>query len=65
MRKFEKVKLEKIKDLYFVGEVELIILKIVILDKLEKVFLEELEKGKLFYFEVVKVNEFGEIIFRN
>ncbi|MDE5081094.1 MAG: formylglycine-generating enzyme family protein, partial [Trichodesmium sp. St18_bin1] len=56
---------EKIKDLYSVGEVELTIPKIVIPDKLEKVFSEELEKGKLFYFEVVKVNESGEIISRN
>ncbi|MDE5084576.1 MAG: formylglycine-generating enzyme family protein, partial [Trichodesmium sp. St18_bin1] len=55
LREPEKVKPEKIKDLYSVGEVELTIPKIVIPDKLEKVFSEELEKGKLFYFEVVKV----------
>ena len=65
MREPEKVKPEKIKDLYSVGEVELTIPKIVIPDKLEKVFSEELEKGKLFYFEVVKVDEYGEIISRN
>ena len=65
LREPEKVNPEKIKDLYSVGEVELTIPKIVIPDKLEKVFSEELEKGKLFYFEVVKVNEFGEIISRN
>jgi formylglycine-generating enzyme required for sulfatase activity len=65
LREPEKVKPEKIKDLYSVGEVELTIPKIVISDKLEQVFSEELEKGKLFYFEVVKVNESGEIISRN
>jgi formylglycine-generating enzyme required for sulfatase activity len=65
LREPEKVNPEKIKDLYSVGEVELTIPKIVIPDKLEKVFSEELEKGKLFYFEVVKVNEYGGIISRN
>ena len=57
LRETEKVKPEKIADSYQIAEVELFIPRVVLS--------EELEKGRLFHFEVVKVSDIGKITNRS
>ena len=57
LRETEKVKPEKIADSYQIAEVELFIPRVVLS--------EELEKGRLFHFEVVKVNDIGKVTNRS
>ena len=54
LRETEKVKPEQIADAYQVAEVELAIPRVVLS--------KELEQGKLFHFEVVRVNDVGNIV---
>ena len=57
LRETEKVKPEQIADAYQVAEVELAIPRVVLS--------KELEQGKLFHFEVVRVNDVGNIVNRS